>query len=114
MNDINQNIIIQNQTRQMLFNGGAAGGMNIGGINSNALEPLYCEGLLTGLQQSLNSGCGTLQMAACLLGIKGFDQTKPLQQPETLGVLGQFMAPVPSMINNVFQKSPNIFGIRSA
>jgi hypothetical protein len=113
MNDINQNIIIQNQTRQMMLGGGAASGMNIAGMNSNWLEPLSCEGLLPGLQQSLNSGCGTLQMIAGLLGLKGFDQTKPLPQLETAGIFGQFMAPTASAFHNFWPKSPSILGLRS-
>lgn len=113
MNDVNQNLIIQNQTRQMLLGGGAAGGMNIAGANSEALEPLYCEGLLSGIQKNLSTGCGTLQMVASLLGIKGFDQTNILQRLETVGVLGQLTAPnVPSMMKIAFEK-PNIWGIKT-
>jgi hypothetical protein len=111
MNDSN-NLVIQQQTRNLLLQTGGAGGsggMNIGGANQHSMEPLSLEGLLPVLTQVLNSGCGVVQLAASLAGIKGVDRTQILQQLDSLGLFKQF---VPSIAADFFKNAPNIFGVR--
>ena len=109
MNDVNQNIIATQQTRNLMLGGGA--GSNIGGANSEALEPFYLDGLLPALQKIMNSGCGVVQLAASLFGIKGIENTRPLPPLESIGIFGQLVAPPSSLslVKDLWGKFPNQF-----
>jgi len=103
--DLNTNVLINNQTRQMMMHG-AAGGMNVGGANTEAFEPFHIPGLFQEAQRLLNSGCGVIQLAASLCMVKGIDGTAMFRRLEQLGLFNQI---TPSIFANLFQKSPNIF-----
>ena len=81
--------------------------MGFGGKHFEAMEPLSIEGLLPGLKSIIETG-GLLNMAAALVGAKGFNN----MFRDNLGNLGIINQPTPSMLFNLFQKPPNIISGR--
>ena len=102
---VEQNLIIhQNHLRRM--------GANIGaGSNNDDLQPLSIEGAFQQLTNSIE-GSGLFSMAAALMGMKGLnnvDITDLAFKLKGIGILEQLKPTNVSLVNNLFQKSPNIF-----